>query len=54
MLLRYQLEGDVMVTDQVSEPREERTKYFLDSEGKLSLFFGGKKSTYVRASKEAE
>jgi hypothetical protein len=48
ILLNYRVEGDVLVTDQPSEPRQERTRFFLDSAGRLLLFFGGRKSSYIR------
>ena len=41
ILMRYKVEGDTIVTDQPSAPREERTAYFLSPEGILTLEFGG-------------
>jgi hypothetical protein len=46
MLLRYRIEGDMIVTDQPSRPREERTRYRLESDGTLILDIGGKKSWF--------
>lgn len=37
MLLTWRLEGDVLVTDQPSEPREERTRFAIDAAGELRL-----------------
>jgi hypothetical protein len=48
MKLRYRVEGDVLVTDQPSAPREERTKFFLGPDGTLSLEFGGSRSLFRR------
>lgn len=48
--LIYRVEGEMIVTDQPSAPREERTRFTLTSEGKLILEFGGVESRYVRAS----
>jgi hypothetical protein len=42
MLLVYRVEGNELVTDQPSQPREERTKYSLRPDGKLSLFSPGR------------
>ena len=39
MNLIYRIEGDVIVTDQHSQPAEERTPYEIDSEGRLVLHY---------------
>jgi hypothetical protein len=49
IMLEYRVEGDVLVTDQPSSPREERTK-FLFQNGRLVLFYSDHRSTYVRNS----
>jgi hypothetical protein len=41
ILMRYKVEGDTVVTDQPSAPREERTAYSLSPDGILTLEFGG-------------
>ena len=43
-------EPGFIITDQPSQPHEERTAYELTLEGKLVLAFGGEKSVYVRVS----
>lgn len=48
--LIYRVEGPVIVTNQPSAPREERTTFKVTSQGKLILEFGGVQSQYVRAS----
>jgi hypothetical protein len=48
MLLTYRIDGDVLVTDQPLEPKEERTKFKITSEGKLVLEHEHGPSTYVR------
>jgi hypothetical protein len=49
IFLTYRVEGDVLVTDQPSHPREERTSFVLTDEGKLVLMYGDQRSSYVRA-----
>ncbi len=41
ILMRYKVEGDTIITDQPSAPREERTGYSLSRDGILTLAFGG-------------
>jgi len=48
-LLRFRTEGETIVSDQESLPREERTPYFFTDDGKLTLLFSGKLATYARA-----
>ena len=50
MLMQYRVEGDEVITTQHSNPREERTKYRIAADGKLSLSFGGVETHYVRSS----
>jgi hypothetical protein len=49
ILLRYQTEGGLLITDQPSAPREERTKYEITQDGRLQLQHGDTHSTYIRA-----
>lgn len=46
--LRWRLEGDVIVTDQPSAPREERTAFVLTPEGRLDLTYAGNVAEFVR------
>jgi hypothetical protein len=48
MLLTWRIEGETLVTNQPSAPREERTAYILPDDRTLILSFGGQKSRYVR------
>jgi hypothetical protein len=48
MFLTYSADDGVLVTDQPSEPREERTAYSITSDGRLTLSFGGRRSVYIR------
>jgi hypothetical protein len=50
ILMNYRIEDSVLVTDQPSQPGEERTVFSITPEGKLVLEFGGIKSRYVRSS----
>ena len=49
MFLRFRVEDGLLVTDQPSAPREERTAYSIGPNGKLNLWFGGRRSIYFRA-----
>ena len=48
MLLTYRVEGDVLITDQPSAPKEERTRFEITSSGKLVLLYERRLSVYVR------
>jgi hypothetical protein len=50
MLLNYRVENQMLVTDQPSEPKEERTAFSFTPEDKLILFYEGHRSLYVRES----
>ena len=49
MNLVYSVNGKHLVTNQASEPREEKTLFDFDSDGYLILDYGGSKSWFVRA-----
>ena len=53
MKLRYRIEGDTLVTDQPSSPREERSRFVLAPDGTLTIEFGGDKSVFRRGEKKA-
>jgi hypothetical protein len=48
MKLTYRLEGDVIVSNQPSAPRETRTKFSLQPDGSLVLDLGGERATFRR------
>lgn len=48
ILLRYRTEGGVIVSDQPSAPREERTAYRFTPEGRLVMTYEGEESIYER------
>ncbi|SRR6266404_2213948 len=50
MLLTYRVDNDTLITNQASDPREERTEFHLTPEGKLILDYAGTKTRYVRES----
>lgn len=50
MLLRYRVEGDELVTNQPSAPREDRTRFAFAPDGRLVLFHEGFSAHYVRRS----
>ncbi len=46
-LLTYKVAGDVLVTNQPSAPREERTKFAFESDGKLRLETNGSRTWFA-------
>lgn len=48
MFLRYSIEDGVIITDQPSHPREERTAYRITSDGRLVMTNSGEQSVFVR------
>jgi len=48
MFLTFRVDRGVLVTNQPSAPREDRTAYSFTADGKLVLWFGGQRSIYVR------
>lgn len=46
MKLTYRIEGDFIVTEQPSAPREERTRFSVDSDGTLQLELGEKRNPF--------
>jgi hypothetical protein len=53
MKLTYNVDGDLLVTDQPSAPRQERTRFQLESSDDLILEFGGERSHFKRGAKVA-
>ena len=53
MKLRYRIEGDTLVTDQPSAPREQRNRFALASDGTLTIELDGNKSVFKRGEKKA-
>lgn len=51
--LIYRVEGNVIVTNQPSSPRKERTWFALQPDGTLLLDFGGQRSRFHRGPKVA-
>ncbi len=49
IILTYQVKRGVLVTDQPSTPRRDRTRYELTPDGKLVLYYGGSRTSYIRA-----
>ena len=49
MNLVFRVDGDRLVTNQPSHPREETTKFSFDSEGNLILDYDGSKTWFARA-----
>jgi len=49
IFLTYEVEGNVLITDQPSEPRKEETQFRLTDDGKLVLIRDGQESKFIRA-----
>ena len=49
IFLSCRVEGGMIISTQPTAPREERTAYTIDSNGKLTLWFQGTPSVFVRA-----
>src|SRR5688500_7776647 len=48
ILLRYTVEDGVIITDQPSDPREERTAYRITTDGQLVMLYGDEQSVFIR------
>ncbi len=48
--LRYRIEGEWLVTDQDSAPKQDRTRFEVQSGGRLVLEYGRGKSVWERVS----
>jgi hypothetical protein len=47
--MRYRLDGEWLVTDQPSAPREERARVILDTDGRLVVGSGAERAVFLRA-----
>jgi hypothetical protein len=47
-VLTYRVEDDLLITDQPSSPREERTRFWFSPDGRLVLDYEGVQARYVR------
>jgi len=48
MNLTYSVSGDVIISNQPSEPGEERTRFKIGTDGRLELDHGGSRSWFER------
>lgn len=48
MFLTFRTDNGMIITNQPSAPREDRTAYDLTPDGKLILDYGGTRTRYVR------
>lgn len=53
ILLTYRIEGDLLVTDQPSSPREERTRFIFMPDGRLCLIYNNEPTFFVRRLRQA-
>src|SRR5262245_929554 len=51
MKLTYRVEGDTLISNQPSAPREERTRFALAADGTLELEFAGERTRFRRGPK---
>ncbi len=52
MNLVFRVEGNHLVTNQPTHPREERTRFLFDAEGNLILDYDGNRSWFSRVQPE--
>ena len=48
MNLVFRVDGNHLITNQLSQPQEEKTKFSFDAEGNLILDYDGNKSWFTR------
>jgi hypothetical protein len=48
MLLTYRVQGETLITNQMSSPQEERTVFSITLEGKLMLVYRDNPSYFIR------
>lgn len=48
IFMSYEIEGNLLITDQPSAPNREKTVFNILSDGKLELCFGGISSRYIK------
>jgi hypothetical protein len=48
IFMTYEVENNLLITNQVSSPQKEETEFIVLPNGKLELYFEGIKSTYVK------
>jgi len=53
MKLTYRVDGDTLVSNQPSAPREERTRFVIERDGTLMLALGGEQNRFRRSEKRA-
>lgn len=49
IFLTYRIEGDFLITDQPSTPKEERTRFEITADGHLVLYYEKDKSIFIKA-----
>jgi acyl CoA:acetate/3-ketoacid CoA transferase alpha subunit len=52
MNMVYKVIGDTIISDQPSHPQEQRTKFKIENDDKLTLEFEGEKTVFIRATKK--
>ncbi len=48
ILLNYRIENNILITDQPTKPKIEKTKFTITADNKLILEFGGAQWQYIR------
>ena len=52
MNMVYKVIGDTIISDQPSHPQEQRTKFKIENDDKLTLEFEGEKTVFIRTTKK--
>jgi len=48
ILMKYEIKGNMLITDQPSKPHKEKTEFRILPNGKLELYFNGVTSQYTK------
>ncbi|KLT63897.1 hypothetical protein AB669_19395 [Pedobacter sp. BMA] len=52
MNLVYKIEDDIIISDQPSHPKEEKSKFKVENHNRLIMEFEGAKTMFIRAKKK--
>jgi hypothetical protein len=50
IIMTYEIQGNILISDQPSNPQKEKTEFLITEAGKLELYFGGVKSVFIKGS----
>jgi len=49
IMMIYEIQGNLLISDQPSNPQKEKTKFLITEAGRLELYFGGVKSVFKKS-----